>query len=283
MSDGLQLIKLIEILTEKNLGRRNKRIEHVNQRLDNVAIALDFLQEKEGINLTNIGPTDIVERNPKLILGLMWILFRHYTIAKALPMLPHEIGQKSNDKSRLLQWIRNRLPTSFPVSNLTSDWNDGFALAALVEGCVPGLKVGWREWDPTTPLENTKKAMDLAQEHLGIDKVISPEDLISSDVDEISVMAYLTNFPLMVEAKKQRGFLNNVDKHPITGIKSQFQVKIVDPNHIPKVEINKIGDESQTIPIELSPSSDSHVFDGSFVPPVAGPYEVHFSFFFMTE
>uniref|UniRef100_A0AC34GPB6 Calponin-homology (CH) domain-containing protein n=1 Tax=Panagrolaimus sp. ES5 TaxID=591445 RepID=A0AC34GPB6_9BILA len=170
MSDGLQLIKLIEVLTERSLGRRNKRIEHVNQRLDNVAIALDFLQEKEGINLTNIGPSDVVERNPKLILGLMWILFRHYTIAKALPLMPHESGQKTNDKARLLQWIRSKLPASFPVSNLTSDWNDGFALAALVEGCVPGLKVGWKNWDPTTPLENTKKAMELAHEHLGIDK-----------------------------------------------------------------------------------------------------------------
>lgn len=99
-------------------------------------------------------------------------MFRHYSLAKALRLMPYEGGQKTNDKAKLLQWIRSKLPASFPVSNLTSDWNDGFALAALVEGCVPGLKVGWKNWDPTTPLENTKKAMDLAHEHLGIDKVI---------------------------------------------------------------------------------------------------------------
>jgi filamin len=276
MSDGLQLIKLIEVLTERSLGRRNKRIEHVNQRLDNVAIALDFLQDKEGINLTNIGPSDVVERNPKLILGLMWILFRHYTIAKALPQLPHELGQKTNDKARLLQWIRSKLPASFPVSNLTSDWNDGFALAALVEGCVPGLKVGWKNWDPTTPLENTKKAMDLAHEHLGIDRMIAPEDLISSDVDEISVMAYLTNFPLMVEAKKTRGTLSNIDRHPIAGIRSAFNIRIVNPNHIPKINISKPGTSTQdsSVPVEITPTNDPHVFDVSYIPPIPGPYDI---------
>jgi hypothetical protein len=145
-----------------------------------------------------------------------------------------------------------------------------------VEGCVPGLKVGWKNWDPTTPLENTKKAMDLAHEHLGIDRMIAPEDLISSDVDEISVMAYLTNFPLMVEAKKTRGTLSNIDRHPIAGIRSAFNIRIVNPNHIPKINISKPGTSTQdsSIPVEITPTNDPHVFDVSYIPPIPGPYDI---------
>lgn len=106
--------------------------------------------------------------------------------------------------------------------------------------------------------------------------MIAPEDLISSDVDEISVMAYLTNFPLMIEAKKTRGALSNIDRHPIAGIRSAFNVRIVNPNHIPKVSIAKPGTSSQdsSIPVEITASNDPHVYDVSYIPPIPGPYDV---------
>lgn len=73
-------------------------------------------------------------------------------------------------KQRLMQWIRSKLPSDVPVTNFTSDWNDGTALGALVDALVPGACDNWRQWRPDDALENTKKAMQAA-ENLGIGRV----------------------------------------------------------------------------------------------------------------
>ena len=37
-----------------------------------------------------------------------------------------------------MNWIYEKLPPELPVSNFTSDWNDGRAIGALVDACAPG-------------------------------------------------------------------------------------------------------------------------------------------------
>lgn len=54
LSDGLRLIALIEILSQKRMPRYNKRPTFRSQKLENVSVALQFL-ETEGIKLVNIG------------------------------------------------------------------------------------------------------------------------------------------------------------------------------------------------------------------------------------
>jgi filamin len=83
LSDGLKLIALIEVLSGKKMPRHNKRPNFRSQKLENVSIALEFL-EREGITLVNIDSTDIVDCKLKLILGLIWTLILHYAIS--MPM-----------------------------------------------------------------------------------------------------------------------------------------------------------------------------------------------------
>lgn len=40
-------------------------------------------------------------------------------------------------KQRLLGWIQSKLP-DLPINNFNSDWNDGRAVAALVDALAPG-------------------------------------------------------------------------------------------------------------------------------------------------
>jgi hypothetical protein len=54
LSDGLRLIALIEILSQKRMGKHNKRPTFRSQKLENVSVALKFLEE-EGIKIVNIG------------------------------------------------------------------------------------------------------------------------------------------------------------------------------------------------------------------------------------
>lgn len=55
LSDGLRLISLVEVLSGKRLPKHNKRPNFRSQKLENVSVALKFLEEGEGIKIVNIG------------------------------------------------------------------------------------------------------------------------------------------------------------------------------------------------------------------------------------
>lgn len=97
-----------------------------------------------------------------------------------------------------------------PVRNFTTDWNDGRALGALVNSVAPGLIPDWDRWQPVHKVRNVTVAMDRADEYLGVTKVcllaivlfrtllvqlIAPEELTNPQVDEYSVMTYLSQYP----------------------------------------------------------------------------------------
>lgn len=54
LGDGLRLIALIEVLSGKRLPKHNKRPTFRSQKLENVSVALKFLED-ENIKLVNIG------------------------------------------------------------------------------------------------------------------------------------------------------------------------------------------------------------------------------------
>ena len=55
LSDGLKLIALIEVLSGKKLPKHNKKPTFRSQKLENVSVALRFLECDEGIRIVNIG------------------------------------------------------------------------------------------------------------------------------------------------------------------------------------------------------------------------------------
>uniref|UniRef100_A0A4W5RAH6 Filamin C n=1 Tax=Hucho hucho TaxID=62062 RepID=A0A4W5RAH6_9TELE len=137
----------------------------------------------------------IVDGNLKLILGLIWTLILHYSIS--MPMWEDEDDEdakKLTPKQRLLGWIQNKVP-QLPINNFHRDWRDGKALGALVDNCAPGLCPDWETWDPSQPVENAREAMQQADDWLGVPQVIAPEEIVDPNVDEHSVMTYLSQFP----------------------------------------------------------------------------------------
>uniref|UniRef100_A0ACB8EMI0 Uncharacterized protein n=1 Tax=Sphaerodactylus townsendi TaxID=933632 RepID=A0ACB8EMI0_9SAUR len=137
----------------------------------------------------------IVDGNLKLILGLIWTLILHYSIS--MPMWDEEDDEeakKQTPKQRLLGWIQNKLP-QLPITNFSKDWQSGRALGALVDSCAPGLCPDWDSWDASKPVNNAREAMQQADDWLGIPQVITPEEIVDPNVDEHSVMTYLSQFP----------------------------------------------------------------------------------------
>lgn len=147
------------------------------------------------------GPQDVIQHNQKIILGLIWHLILRYQIfggqtapeqeKEGVKKKPHK---KPPAKKILLKWLQSEMPPSLPVTNLSSDWNDGKHLSALVDSMKPGLIPDYETQVPSDALHNTQNAMDIAEEEFGIPKVIKPEHLCVEQPDELSVMTYLSYF-----------------------------------------------------------------------------------------
>ena len=127
-----------------------------------------------------LDPSDILENNLKQILSLVWQLILRYQ------------GNQGS-QALLLSWINAVLPDK-DITNFTTDWNDGLNLSALVDYCKPGLIPNHSSLDPSNATENVSNAIALAEEKLGIPKLIEPDDLTAEKPDEQSVMTYLFLF-----------------------------------------------------------------------------------------
>uniref|UniRef100_A0A3B3DX68 Filamin C, gamma b (actin binding protein 280) n=1 Tax=Oryzias melastigma TaxID=30732 RepID=A0A3B3DX68_ORYME len=194
LSDGLKLIGLLEVLSQKKMFRKfHCRPNFRQMKLENVSVALEFL-EREHIRLVSIDSKAIVDGNLKLILGLIWTLILHYSISMPMWEDEDDDAKKLTPKQRLLGWIQNKVP-QLPITNFHRDWRDGKALGALVDNCAPGLCPDWEMWDSNQPVENAREAMQQADDWLGVPQVIAPEEIVDPNVDEHSVMTYLSQFP----------------------------------------------------------------------------------------
>ena len=92
------------MLAQKRVGRFNKRPTFRQMKMENVAVALTFL-ENERIKIVNIDAQSIVDGKLKLILGLIWTLILHYSIS--MPMDDDDINPDLTPKVTL------SLPTHF--------------------------------------------------------------------------------------------------------------------------------------------------------------------------
>eukprot|EP01101_Sappina_pedata_P002915 TRINITY_DN1312_c0_g1_i2.p1 TRINITY_DN1312_c0_g1~~TRINITY_DN1312_c0_g1_i2.p1 ORF type:complete len:1238 (+),score=740.08 TRINITY_DN1312_c0_g1_i2:52-3765(+) len=194
LEDGLSLINLLEIISNKKIPTYNKRPKIRPQKLENNSFSLNFLK-KEGIKLVAIGPEDIVDKHSKLILGLIWTIILRYQIQK---------GDGGSAKAELLEWVRRQIPEC-DVKNFTTSWQDGKAICHLADslerGCIkPDLAAVDANPDA---LANATLGEDTAEQVLGIPKILQPEDMVSKNPDELSVMTYISFY---------RDYLDNLAK-----------------------------------------------------------------------
>ena len=196
IQDGVKLIKLIEVLAGTKIGRYNKTPKLRPQKLENVQQALQVIS-KEKIKLIGVGPSDIVDGNPKLVFGLIWTLIQHYQINQSVRKAGI-IGDAKGitAKKALLKWIQTKLNDHAvgPPINFTSDWADGKRLAALCDVLAPGTFRNAEKLSNANTFQNLKDAIDIAYTNLGVPRLLSPEDLLAAKLDERSMMIYLSAF-----------------------------------------------------------------------------------------
>uniref|UniRef100_A0A8C3HVE5 Filamin C n=1 Tax=Chrysemys picta bellii TaxID=8478 RepID=A0A8C3HVE5_CHRPI len=287
LGDGLRLIALLEVLSQKRMYRKyHARPNFRQMKLENVSVALEFL-EREHIKLVSIDSKAIVDGNLKLILGLIWTLILHYSIS--MPMWEdedEEDAKKQTPKQRLLGWIQNKVP-QLPITNFHRDWQDGKALGALVDNCAPGLCPDWETWDPNQPVENAREAMQQADDWLGVPQVIAPEEIVDPDVDEHSVMTYLSQFPKaklkpgaplrskQLNPKKAIAYGPGIEPQGNTVLKpAQFTVETLEAG-LGEVLVYIEDPEGHTEEAKVVANNDKkRTYSVTYVPKVAGLHKV---------
>nr|XP_049609340.1 dystrophin isoform X5 [Syngnathus scovelli] len=192
LCDGRRLLELLQGLVGNELVRLEKGTSRVHS-LNNVNRALQILQ-KNNVELVNIGATDIVDGNHKLILGLIWSIILHWQVKDVMKEVMAGL-QQTNSEKILLSWVRQNT-SQYPqvnVVNFSSSWNDGLAFNALLHSHRPEL-FDWSSVEAKeSAIDRLEHAFSKAEQHLGIDRLLDPEDVAVPHPDKKSIIMYVTS------------------------------------------------------------------------------------------
>eukprot|EP00079_Xenopus_tropicalis_P025766 XP_012819244.1 PREDICTED: utrophin isoform X4 [Xenopus tropicalis] len=190
LKDGRKLLDLLEGLTGTTLPkeRGSTRVHALN----NVNRVLQILHQNN-VELVNIGGTDIVDGNHKLTLGLIWSIILHWQVKDVMKAIMANL-QQTNSEKILLSWVRQstRHYNQVNVLNFTTSWTDGLAFNALLHRHKPDL-FSWEKVVTLSPLERLDHAFSIAKKHMGIEKLLDPEDVVVQLPDKKSIIMYLTS------------------------------------------------------------------------------------------
>ncbi|XP_051887233.1 uncharacterized protein LOC127578741 isoform X2 [Pristis pectinata] len=225
MQDGKVLMALLEVLSGHRLMHQYKQSMHRIFRLNNIARALQFLEDGY-VKLVSIDAPEIADGNPSMILGLIWNIILHFQIKEAaghlkifsptsslsslhngsendltehpaspqetVPMGPYK-DQRKVIKA-LLKWVqRTTAKYGVAVQDFGSSWRSGIAFLALIKAIKPSLV------DMKTALErpsrvNLEDAFKIAEDSLEIPPLLEPEDVDVERPEEQSIATYVSQF-----------------------------------------------------------------------------------------
>lgn len=162
------------------------------QKVENVNKALQFLSTK--VRLESIGPEDIVDGNPRLILGLMWTIILRFEIQE-IKIEGVDSAETRSAKEALLLWCQRKTAgyNDVKIKNFSTSWRNGLALCALIHVHRPDL-IEYNSVQKMTNLERLTTAFDVAHEHLGISKLLDAEDIDVERPDEKSIITYVSAY-----------------------------------------------------------------------------------------
>eukprot|EP00727_Mastigamoeba_balamuthi_P007917 m51a1_g3746 putative b chain structure of the actin-binding domain of human filamin a (735) ;mRNA; r:66516-69499 len=186
LADGLTLIHLSESVSGKPLPAYNKKITSIAKQAENLELALGFLRSSELIQLAGIAAQDIMSGQQELALNIVWELIVRYRF----------VGKWEGDTPReaVSLWLRERMPLSCSHVNLTTDWNDGTRLYALVGLLAPGSLPDTGNTDNSNPTGVIEIAMQAAKEKLNTPMILLPKEMADPNLDEAAMACYLSYF-----------------------------------------------------------------------------------------
>uniref|UniRef100_A0A3Q1H8B4 Spectrin beta chain n=1 Tax=Acanthochromis polyacanthus TaxID=80966 RepID=A0A3Q1H8B4_9TELE len=165
--------------------------------LENVDKALQFLKEQR-VHLENMGSHDIVDGNHRLTLGLIWTIILRFQI-QDISVETEDNKEKRSAKDALLLWCQMK------------------TLCILIFGVFRPDLIDFDKLKKSNAHYNLQNAFNLAEHHLGLTKLLDPEDISVDHPDEKSVITYVVTYyhyfskmkALKVEGKRIGKVLDN--------------------------------------------------------------------------
>ncbi|XP_076252536.1 spectrin beta chain isoform X3 [Rhynchophorus ferrugineus] len=192
LRDGKNLIKLLEVLSGERLPRPTKGKMRIHC-LENVEKALQFLKEQR-VHLENMGSHDIVDGNPRLSLGLIWTIILRFQI-QDITIEETDNQETKSAKDALLLWCQMKTAgyQNVNVRNFSTSWRDGLAFNALIHKHRPDL-IQFDKLSKSNPIHNLNNAFTVAEDKLGLTKLLDAEDVFVDQPDEKSIITYVVTY-----------------------------------------------------------------------------------------
>lgn len=206
IGDGLLLIHLIEVLSEKKMTEKyDKNPKAKPQKIDNCANALKFAFST-GLEM-RVKPSaeNLVDGDETNILGLIWAIVLRFT------KIGDDDEEKLNAKDALLLWAKNQV-AGYPNVNIESfkkGFQDGMAFCAFIHKHRPKLIGDFNALNPADKIKNLQLAINSAEKYFGLEKYLTPEEV--GMLDENSMVIYVADYYYgIAEQHKLEGTNNNI-------------------------------------------------------------------------
>ncbi|ERL92196.1 hypothetical protein D910_09516 [Dendroctonus ponderosae] len=184
LADGRKLLKLLEIISGEKLAKPNNGRMRVHK-IENVNKSLAFLHTK--VRLESIGAEDIVDGNPRLILGLIWTIILRFQIQEIEIQLDeeNESSERKSAKDALLLWAQRKTHgyNGVEIKDFSGSWRTGLGFNALIHAHRPDL-FDYNSLVGNKNIDNLNHAFDVANNELEIPSLLDAEDIDTSRPDE---------------------------------------------------------------------------------------------------
>eukprot|EP00020_Sapocribrum_chincoteaguense_P001804 CAMPEP_0170738544 /NCGR_PEP_ID=MMETSP0437-20130122/4700_1 /TAXON_ID=0 /ORGANISM="Sexangularia sp." /LENGTH=719 /DNA_ID=CAMNT_0011076971 /DNA_START=63 /DNA_END=2224 /DNA_ORIENTATION=+ len=187
---GVNFIAFLELLTEKTMKKRFDRKPRMRiQKIQNLHLALLFMETTLGISpgVVGIGAEDIVDGHTKLILGMLYTLYRQTRIATIT-------AEGKSSEEALLAWLRSITESYDGVEigpNFRESLRDGLVLAALLDAYDGGKTLPYANIaaidDAQARIAATFGAAETA---VGIPTLLDAGEVAAGTADERSLVLY---------------------------------------------------------------------------------------------
>uniref|UniRef100_A0A3Q3EFJ0 Dystrophin n=2 Tax=Kryptolebias marmoratus TaxID=37003 RepID=A0A3Q3EFJ0_KRYMA len=135
--------------------------------------------------------------------------------------------QQTNSEKILLSWVRQntRHYPQVNVVNFSGSWNDGLAFNALIHSHRPEL-FDWSSVEKkTSAMERLEHAFSKAEQHLGIERLLDPEDVAVPHPDKKSIIMYVTSLFQVLPQGVSMEAIQEVESLPPTSSTSRVTME----------------------------------------------------------
>jgi len=203
LCDGLKLINFFELLCGHQMTEKYDKVPTNRiQKINNLSLALRFMERNCGVRNPGCSAEDVIDsetRGIKLILGMLYVLYRKYRMRVDLG--DGASSKKTREEDMLLEWVRTVLKNkgfeeeAEQVQSFRTSFNDGKVFLALAK-CYDGDNgsFDYSEESGKSPLERLNKAFEFAESNMGVNKLLDAGEVSEGNMDERALALYTSLF-----------------------------------------------------------------------------------------